>query len=759
MTDVEAARAAMASMLVAALEEAERERDLSVAREPTSAELAAAAWSKLQYDFPVVSPAELDALAKEMEAEAGGGTGQPPAGAPLAYAPTNPLVAAVIEGASRAPADAAADDASASALRRAFQRLCAVVLVRLPARLAKAGAERADAFLAKYFIAEISDETRTVERARATDEQTSVDAFGRDEREHDSAEESRSSRADDSDDRRDDAVATPRDADSDSDWEPLEGPVGADPSQFGSHDTTNAHLPRLDDDDFSDPEEQKSDVETKLRDLLGRARYAYFDAKDSASLNGASAEVSAWTLRGVGAAATELVESFASISESDDRFDDRSVCGHALALLRERWRVAGVGADAADAQALTRCLRALGLFRDDGGGARVLEAGARRSGSQRACVETLGFLCSSFVLFTNAGTTTELDRVDEERRARALWPIAAEALAPVASALDASLAEFKLRGGFFSATRDGDGLLSTERLDAHMAACCSVIAFYAARAPGNAAVGTELLKSGALRAAAALFCVCSETGKRATSAEDDDAENAENAEYGGALVAEAARRCLLLASAASPDAAAFALAVPGVRRALETGDLFGATGACAAHGALWELAIPSGAETDVCRSAEEREKACAARFAASIIADPAVAVDALGLLRLVQLASRARGRDKTNALFSDQPDSALRLVLREAANAHAAAVAAAAKKRADAARGAAAATRKPSSSDDESESESFSDDAPHAHPTPARSLGVADETEKRAAAASAALRLIKEIVDGFRGGAGARKCD
>jgi hypothetical protein len=36
---------------------------------------------------------------------------------------------------------------------------------------------------------------------------------------------------------------------------------------------------------------------------------------------------------------------------------------------------------------------------------------------------------------------------------------------------------------------------------------------------------------------------------------------------------------------------------------------------------------------------------------------------------------------------------------------------------------------------------------------------VDDETEKRAAAASAALRLIKEIVDGFRGGAGARKCD
>ena len=171
MTDVEAARAAMASMLVAALEEAERERDLSVAREPTSAELAAAAWSKLQYDFPVVSPAELDALAKEMEAEAGGGTGPPSAGAALAYAPTNSLVNAVIEGASRAPADAAADDASASALRRAFQRLCAVVLVRAPARLARGSPAlaRADAFLSRYRSAATSYDGETEVR-RAMDD-------------------------------------------------------------------------------------------------------------------------------------------------------------------------------------------------------------------------------------------------------------------------------------------------------------------------------------------------------------------------------------------------------------------------------------------------------------------------------------------------------------------------------------------------------------------------------------------------------------
>jgi hypothetical protein len=34
-----------------------------------------------------------------------------------------------------------------------------------------------------------------------------------------------------------------------------------------------------------------------------------------------------------------------------------------------------------------------------------------------------------------------------------------------------------------------------------------------------------------------------------------------------------------------------------------------------------------------------------------------------------------------------------------------------------------------------------------------------DETEKAAAAASSALRLIKEILDEYQGGAGVRKCD
>ena len=69
MTDVEAARAEMASMLVAALEAAERTRDLSVAVDLTSSELALETHAKLQFDFPLVTPEALDCLAREMEGE------------------------------------------------------------------------------------------------------------------------------------------------------------------------------------------------------------------------------------------------------------------------------------------------------------------------------------------------------------------------------------------------------------------------------------------------------------------------------------------------------------------------------------------------------------------------------------------------------------------------------------------------------------------------------------------------------------------
>ena len=67
--DAEAARLEMARVLVTALQAAERERDLAASREPTDSELARAAHDKLQYDFPIVTPRELDALTRAIESD------------------------------------------------------------------------------------------------------------------------------------------------------------------------------------------------------------------------------------------------------------------------------------------------------------------------------------------------------------------------------------------------------------------------------------------------------------------------------------------------------------------------------------------------------------------------------------------------------------------------------------------------------------------------------------------------------------------
>ena len=78
----------MARVLVTALQAAERERDLAASRAPTDSELARAAHDKLQYDFPIVTPRELDALTRAIESD------------PDAHPITAPLVDAAVEGAS-----------------------------------------------------------------------------------------------------------------------------------------------------------------------------------------------------------------------------------------------------------------------------------------------------------------------------------------------------------------------------------------------------------------------------------------------------------------------------------------------------------------------------------------------------------------------------------------------------------------------------------------------------------------------------------
>ena len=220
--DAEAARLEMARALVAALETQERERGLVLV--PTASDLARAAHEKLQYDFPVVSPDELDALAEAMRAD------------PRAFPTTAPLVAAAVEGAcapsrsdaaptatsvaaaARARDDRDDDDANAGeardARRRAFQRLCATVLVHVPLRAIRSSDADADAAFARYHP-----------RLEASHAPTSDDAAAADY-------------ADEGEPPKDADADGILDADSDSDWEPLER--GASPGASHQEPTTRS---------------------------------------------------------------------------------------------------------------------------------------------------------------------------------------------------------------------------------------------------------------------------------------------------------------------------------------------------------------------------------------------------------------------------------------------------------------------------------------------------------------------------------------
>ena len=93
--EAEKQRLQMAAVLYRALRSAED--DLVNARPPTRAQLAEACHSKLQYDFPIVNAAELDALTEEMAAEIAEGT----APGSFTYPITSALVNAAVEGACK----------------------------------------------------------------------------------------------------------------------------------------------------------------------------------------------------------------------------------------------------------------------------------------------------------------------------------------------------------------------------------------------------------------------------------------------------------------------------------------------------------------------------------------------------------------------------------------------------------------------------------------------------------------------------------
>ena len=120
--------------------------------------------------------------------------------------------------------------------------------------------------------------------------------------------------------------------------------------------------------------------------------------------------------------------------------------------------------------------------------------------------------------------------------------------------------------------------------------CSLIVAFHAAKAPGNANPGDVLAKTGALRALCAAF----------TAPDNATAPHS-----------EALRRAVLLVAAAAPKTVEFIAAVPGVRSEVESRDEFrGTEGSLAAHGAMWELLLPAPGT-----SREDAERSCAARLA------------------------------------------------------------------------------------------------------------------------------------------------
>ena len=469
-----------------------------------------------------------------------------------------------------------------------------------------------------------------------------------------------------------------------------------------------------------------------------------------------SSSTSAWTSKGITSCATALVLAFCSKAGTKHRPTRAYLLHHPLRLLRERWNVFGV-CDDLESDALRTCLTALGFGREENGCETETE-----TENKKFALETIGVLCARFVFSPERGGGTHFaSATEEETSARALWKTTAHFVPAIATALD------KAVRGFTNAK-----LKKTETSEslANVGACSASLAFYAARAAGNARVGELLLKSGAVRAAVGLFCAAEgryvegDTGEYTEFDQGNDAagnvvsgarNDFEKTPFGCSddPSAEATRRLLLLASAASSEVTEFLLAVPGVLAVIEAHAPFSGNGKNAAHGALWELVFASAGNGHSFEEKKDAETRCAERFAA-VLADQTAAVDALGLLRLVQLASLARVHGAP-VVFGSDTDGGLHRVLRETATARAAVVTAAAATRAQFTAAAGAGTRKPSGSDDESDGER-ENAAPTSTPPPKPHD---QEFEKHAHAASNSLRLIKEIVDGFVGGAGARKCD
>lgn len=711
--EAEKQRLQMAAVLYRALRSAED--DLANARPPTRAQLAEACHSKLQYDFPIVNAAELNALTEEMAGEIAEGT----APGSFTYPVTSALINAAVEGAckpapgagsapgisgkSRKADDRDREDAGAGgagieensvdggAVRIAYQRLCATTLVHFTSRVlampddeAEVALRRYDGFGTEETASDVGDGAPMLDEA---DAQTPGEDDGREPPPGTHA------------------AANPRNdaADSDSDWEPMETDPTED-ERRADDPARSAPLPRGG---------AKLSVDAKLSHMLRRLSRACVDGDD------------VWRVS-PHPALPQLAPALVSLTETLARCEGRPARRAArrapLRVLRETW--AATGPPPRSDGSIGRLLAALGFesSRHGGGGVGAvmerlgLDEDARGGDEDVGlALEFLAYLCVRLggealgdfasAASSSAGKPTGFG----VGAAGHVWGHVDAHIGVVAEKFDA-LAHVKATGD--NSWQQKVGM------------CSLIVAFHAAKAPGNANPGDVLTKTGALRALCAAFI-----------APDNAA----------APHSEALRRAVLLVAAAAPETVDFIAAVPGLRSEVESRDEFRSPeGSLAAHGALWELLLPAGGT-----SREEAERSCAARLAPLL--DPRVpgaggrggSSTALGLLRAAQTAARG-----ATPLW--RRGGSIDGVLRDALTHLAATVSAGAR-----ARGglsvAGSRPRKATGSDDEGDDESRRDEDD--------SAAASDpEMEKSREMASAALRVLKEILGAADGGGG-RKCD
>ena len=711
--EAEKQRLQMAAVLYRALRSAED--DLVNARPPTRAQLAEACHSKLQYDFPIVNAAELDALTEEMAAEIAEGT----APGSFTYPITSALVNAAVEGACKpapgagsAPGisgksreadsdrdreDAGADGAGTEpavdggAVRIAYQRLCATTLVHFTSRVLAMPDDEAEVAL-RWFDGFDTEETAPDAGdgdGAPTDDEADARAPGEDD-----GREPPGSHA---------AANPPNDAaDSDSDWEPMETDLTEDEHRARDPAQPAVPVPRLG---------AKLSVDAKLSHVLRRLSRACVDGDD------------VWR-HSPHAALPQLAPALVSLTEtlarSDGRPARRAMRRAPLRVLREHW--AAIGPPPRSDGSIGRLLAALGFESSRHGGGNIgavmerlgLDEDARGGDEDVGlALEFLAYLCvrlggEALGDFASAAQSSAGKRAGFGVGAAGhLWGHVDAHIGVVAEKFDA-LAHVKATGDNSWQQRVG--------------MCSLIVAFHAAKAPGNANPGDVLAKTGALRALCAAF----------TAPDNATAPHS-----------EALRRAVLLVAAAAPKTVEFIAAVPGVRSEVESRDEFrGTEGSLAAHGAMWELLLPAPGT-----SREDAEHSCATRLAPLLDPRRGGGVGggssiALGLLRAAQTATRG-----ATPLW--RRGGAIDGVLRDALTHLAATVSAGAR-----ARGGVAGSsrpRKTTGSDDEGDDESRrggDDSAAASDP----------EMEKSREMASAALRVLKEILGAADGGGG-RKCD